>query len=92
MHTKHVVFAALITLFCAGAVIAAITGLSEPISTENTPPRITLTPVSTEPTATTTTPPTEPEIATTTNSDLSTISTTSTSTLNDNQASTSLAQ
>lgn len=91
MHTKHVVFAALITLFCAGAVIAAITGLSEPISAENTPQRFTITPV--ESTSTAPVPViVEPQGMPTTTADLTTISTTSTSTTNDTQASTSLAQ
>lgn len=84
MQSKHVVFAVLITIFCAGAVIAAISGLSETIRATNTAPNISITPITTPPVQAESIPPQEPANASTTEAPTNTIISTST-TQNDTQ-------
>ncbi len=56
MRSKHIVFAGFIFILSAGAVIAAVMGMSQPISMTNNEPIITLTP-----TTTTELPPVTPQ-------------------------------
>lgn len=91
MQSKHVVFAALICIFCAGAVIAAITGQSGTISTTNSGQQYTLTPVTPTTTLQETAPP---EVSTedTISPPIDTSSTTSSTTQNDTSTSSTISE